>query len=106
MSSRRDWTDVRDMARGYWLALELGTPGDVYNIGSGVSYSIGEMQDAMLALSSAEITVEVDPARLRPSDVTLLEADITKFKTATGWAPKIPFAQTLSDLLDYWRGRV
>ena len=106
MSSRRDWTDVRDMARGYWLALERGTPGDVYNIGSGVSYSIGEMQDAMLALSSAEITVEVDPARLRPSDVTLLEADITKFKTATGWAPKIPFAQTLSDLLDYWRGRV
>jgi GDP-4-dehydro-6-deoxy-D-mannose reductase len=50
--------------------------------------------------------VEVDPARLRPSDVPILLADSAKFIELTGWRPTIPFEQTLRDLLEYWRGKV
>ena len=49
--------------------------------------------------------VEVDPARLRPSDVEVLLGDATKFRAATGWEPRIPLDQTIGDTLDYWRGR-
>ncbi len=106
MSSKRDWTDVRDVVRAYWLCLEKGTPGEAYNVGTGHAYSVEDMQDRLLAMSSIKITVEVDQARLRPSDVTLLEADPTKFKKATGWEPMIPFDKTLKDLLDWWRAHV
>jgi GDP-4-dehydro-6-deoxy-D-mannose reductase len=106
LTCRRDWTDVRDTVRGYWLALERGTPGEVYNIGSGVSRTIQEMVDTLLSFSTNNICVEQDPARLRPSDVRILWADCTKFRQQTGWEPRIPFKQTMKDLLDYWRGRV
>jgi len=106
LESQRDWTDVRDMVRGYWLALEKGLPGEVYNIGSGVTRRIGDMLNILLSLSSHDIAVRQDPARLRPSDVKILWADVTKFRQQTGWEPKIPFEQTMRDLLDYWRARV
>jgi len=106
LESQRDWTDVRDMVRGYWLALEKGLPGEVYNIGSGVTRRIGDMLNILLSLSKNDIQIRQDPARLRPSDVKILWADITKFHQQTGWEPAIPFAQTMRDLLDYWRARV
>lgn len=103
---KRDWTDVRDMVRGYWLALEKGIPGDVYNVGSGTTRTVREMMDTQLALSKVKIEVRQDPARLRPSDVRILWSDITKFRNQTGWQPAIPFAKTMEDLLNYWRGHV
>lgn len=106
LSSRRDWTDVRDIVKGYWLALEKGRPGEVYNIGSGHHYAVGEMLDTLLSMARCRVKVEVDPARLRPSDVKLLWSDSSRFRAQTGWEPRIPFKQTLSDLLDYWRARV
>ncbi len=106
LESKRDWTDVRDMVRAYWLALEKGVPGEVYNLGSGTTQRVGDMLDLLLSLSSAKIEVRPDPARLRPSDVKILWADASKFRAQTGWEPKIPFRQTMSDLLDYWRERV
>ncbi|MBI4499296.1 MAG: GDP-mannose 4,6-dehydratase [Chloroflexi bacterium] len=104
--SKRDFTDVRDMVRAYWLSLERGRPGEVYNVGTGVAWEIGEMQDLLLGMTEAKIEVEVDPARLRPSDVTLLVGDASKFRADTGWEPRIPFEQTLLDLLNYWRERL
>jgi len=106
LESQRDWTDVRDMVRGYWLALEKGLPGEVYNVGSGVTRRIGDMLNILLSLSNNHIELRQDPARLRPSDVKILWADITKFHRQTGWEPVIPFEQTMRDLLDYWRARV
>ena len=99
----RDFTDVRDMVRAYWLAVTKGTPGEVYNIASGRGIRIREMLDRLLALSRVEVKVEVDPDRLRPSDVEILIGDSSKFRADTGWEPRIPFEQTLNDLLDYWR---
>jgi GDP-4-dehydro-6-deoxy-D-mannose reductase len=106
LTSRRDWTDVRDMVRAYWLALDKGVPGEVYNVGSGVTWEIGAMLDVLLSLSTVKVSVQQDPARMRPSDVKILWADASKFMQQTGWAPTIPFEQTMKDLLDYWRERV
>ncbi len=106
LEARRDFTDVRDMVEAYWLSLEKGEAGDVYNIGSGVARSAKEVLETLLSLSKVSVRVEVDPKRLRPSDVPILLADSNKFMTLTGWKPKIPFCQTLRDLLDYWRERV
>ncbi|HYR92858.1 MAG TPA: GDP-mannose 4,6-dehydratase [Methylomirabilota bacterium] len=106
LTSKRDWTDVRDMVRAYWLALEKGEAGEVYNVGRGKCWSIREMLDILLTHSKVKIHTQEDPARLRPSDVKILWADTAKFQRATGWEPVIPFEQTLADLLDYWRERV
>jgi GDP-4-dehydro-6-deoxy-D-mannose reductase len=104
LDSVRDFTDVRDMVRAYWLAAERGEPGEVYNIASGRGITIREMLDRLLAMARVEVAVETDPARLRPSDVEVLLGDSSKFRAATGWAPRIPLEQTLADSLDYWRG--
>lgn len=106
LEAKRDFTDVRDIVRAYWLALEKGEEGEVYNIGSGRTYAIREILEMLLSLSRVKVKIEVDPARLRPSDVPILLADSSKFKELTGWEPEIPFEKTLEDLLDYWRERV
>lgn len=102
----RDFTDVRDMVRAYWLAVTKATPGEVYNIATGHGIRIREMLDQILALSRVEVKVEVDPTRLRPSDVEILIGDSSKFRADTGWEPRIPFEQTLNDLLGYWREKL
>ncbi len=101
----RDFTDVRDMVRAYWLALEKCEPGEVYNIATGKGWKIKDMLDRLLGMTKAKIEVKEDPARLRPSDVQILIGDASKFVKVTGWEPKIPFEQTLADMLEYWRGR-
>ncbi len=101
LSSRRDFTDVRDMTRAYALALEHCEPGRAYNIASGNVRSVQKLLDMLLELSHAHVTVEVDPERVRASGTPALVADCTRFRACTGWQPKIPFGQTLSDLLDY-----
>lgn len=103
----RDFSDVRDVVRAYWLASEKCVPGDVYNICSGRGYAIREVLDLLLNFAAdRSIAVEADPQRLRPSDVPQLVGDSAKFREATGWSPEIPFEQTVRDSLDYWRARV
>lgn len=106
LEAKRDFTDVRDMVRAYWLALEKGEPGEVYNLASNSTHSIQSMLDKLLSFSTLKIEVKQDPTRMRPSDVMILWGDNTKFSNQTGWKPEIPFEQTMKDLLDYWRERV
>jgi len=106
LDSIRDFTDVRDMVRAYWLALERGEPGEVYNICSGRGYSARQVLDILLDLANVKVEVREDPARMRPSDVPLLVGDGSKFRSVTGWEPTIPFEVTLKDLLEHWRKRV
>lgn len=102
----RDYTDVRDTVRAYWLALEKGVPGEVYNICSGHGWTIGEMMLNLMTQSSARIETLADKDRLRPSDVPLLLGTAARLHAATGWAPEIQFTTTLSDTLAYWRTRI
>jgi GDP-4-dehydro-6-deoxy-D-mannose reductase len=106
LDARRDFTDVRDMVKGYWLSLEKCDAGDVYNISSGTTYRIKAMVDMLLAKVSIDIEIKQDPERMRPSDVPVLLGDNTKFCQKTGWKPEIPFEKTLEDLLKYWRDRI
>lgn len=106
LESVRDFTDVRDTVRAYWLAVEKGRPGEVYNIASGREITIRQLLDKLVELSRTRVEVEIDPERLRPSDVEVLVGDASKFKADTGWEPTIPLEQTLEDLLDFWRERV
>lgn len=106
LSAQRDFTDVRDMVRAYRLALTLGEPGQVYNLGSGVAHSISAILQTFLQFSAVPIQVETDPQRMRPSDVPLLICDSSRFRQRTGWEPNIPLEQSLRDILDYWRKAV
>jgi len=106
LSAVRDFTDVRDMVKGYWLALEKGEPGEVYNICSGKGYSIRDVLNILKGYSKKKFTVKKDASRMRPSDVPTLIGDNTKFVKRTGWRPEIPFEKTLKDLLDYWRASI
>lgn len=103
----RDFTDVRDIVRGYWAAVEKGKPGEVYNLATGKGWAMSQVLDLLLSYSTASgIEVVKDPERMRPSDVPVLIGDAGKFRADTGWLPAIPFAKTMKDLLDHWRGRV
>jgi GDP-4-dehydro-6-deoxy-D-mannose reductase len=102
----RDFSDVRDVVRAYHLALTLGEPGAVYNVGSGQAHSIREMVEGLIALTGKPIEIHTDPQRARPSDVPRLVADVSRLRQHTGWEPRIPFEQSLRDVLDEWRARV
>jgi len=106
LEAKRDFTDVRDIVRAYWLAAEKGADGDVYNIGSGKSLAMKEMLDILLAQSKTKVKIQVDPERLRPSDVPILWSDCSKFVSLTGWKPRIPLEKTFKDLLNYWRNKI
>ena len=101
----RDFTDVRDVARGYLAALGGGEPGTAYNVCSGVARRVGDILDILLGLARVPVRVERDPARLAPADVPYQRGSHDRLTAATGWEPRIPLATTLSDLLDYWRER-
>ncbi|MEK7615669.1 MAG: GDP-mannose 4,6-dehydratase [Patescibacteria group bacterium] len=104
LKSVRTWMDVRDAVVAYWLLVTKCEPGEVYNIGGKETKTIGEMLELLLSFSkNKNIKVQVDPARLRPSDVTLQIPHMKKFTRATGWKPIIPFRKTVEDTLAYWR---
>ena len=102
----RDFTDVRDVVRAYWMLLDRGVPGEVYNVCSGRGVSLGELLERLIALSGLRVEVHRDASRLRPTDVPALVGDPSRLRAATGWEPTIPLERTLGDLLDYWRERV
>jgi GDP-4-dehydro-6-deoxy-D-mannose reductase len=103
----RDFSDVRDIVRGYWLLLEKGAPGEVYNLCSETEWSIERVLHFLIARSTLpHIEIRQDPARLRPSDVPVLRGSREKVERALGWRGAIPLEQTLADLLEYWRQRI
>jgi GDP-4-dehydro-6-deoxy-D-mannose reductase len=107
LTTRRDYTDVRDIVRGYWMLLDQGEPGEVYNLCSGRDWVIADILRFLLGEARVQnITIREDQSRLRPSDVPVLRGDAGKANAAVGWKPEIPFEQTLRDTLEHWRGRV
>lgn len=106
LEAKRDFSDVRDVVRAYSLLIEKGIKGETYNIGSGTAIRIQSLLDAILAQSTKIIEVKKDPARLRPSDVPVIEADIAKLQGATGWRPEISMEQTIAETLQYWRAQM
>ena len=106
LDAQRDLTDVRDTVRGYELLMQHGRPGSVYNVASGVARPIRALLDMLVQRARVAVEVSVDRDRLRPLDTPIIVGDATRLRSATGWAPQIPFEQTLDDILEYWRSRV
>jgi GDP-4-dehydro-6-deoxy-D-mannose reductase len=104
LEAKRDITDVCDVVRAYRLLADKGRSGEIYNVGSGKAVSIGEILDMLIGLSKAKITVEQDPARMRPSDTPVIEADVSKLKACTGWTAEVLLEETLRSVLEEWRG--
>ena len=104
LNSLRTFMDVKDAVKAYWLIVNSCPFGEVFNIGGETTMTIGEMLDCLLKKSTrSDIKIELDPARLRPSDVTLQVPSTKKFRDMTGWIPIIPFDQTMEDTLGFWR---
>jgi len=103
LDAERDFTDVRDVVRAYWLLAMQGVPGEAYNVGSGKARPARWLLETLLGFSSATIRVEPDPARMRPSDVPRSCCDNRKLVQATGWQPQIDLRDSLEEMLDTWR---
>ncbi len=103
LTTRRDFSDVRDAVRAMELVVERGIPGEAYNLGSGITRTMRSVVDGLVELAKVPITVETEPGRMRRVDETVLQADTSRVR-ALGWAPEVPWDVTLRSLLDHWRG--
>ena len=106
MSAIRDFTDVRDVVKAYWIATEKCEPGEVYNICSGKGYEIREILEKLINIHGKAIETVHDNSRMRPSDVPVLIGDNSKFVKATGWKPEISIDKTLVDLITFWENKL
>jgi len=106
LEARRDFTDVRDMVRAYYLALQHGEDGQVYNLGAERAESIEEVLNMLLEMSEVEIEVVQEQSRLRPTDVPVVVSDCSKFRERTGWSATVSLRDSLESVLKYWRERV
>lgn len=103
LAAKRDFTDVRDVVKAYVALVQEGKAGETYNVGRGRAWAIQDILNMIIEKSTESINVEVDPAKIRPVDVPIIEADITKIQELTGWKPIIPIEQTIQETLDFWR---
>ena len=106
LEAKRDFTDVRDIVKAYCLLAENGESGEIYNVGNGRAVAIEELLGIILSQTNADITIEQDKLRMRPSDVPVIEADISRICNHIGWKPDIPMESTIADILDEWRMRL
>ncbi len=107
LNSVKDFLDVRDVANAYKLAIEKDLkPGEAYNICSTVGFKFEDILEKLLSLSSKKITKIPDPEKMRPSEIPVLIGNNAKFIEATGWKQNYSLDQTLSDTLNYWRGKI
>jgi GDP-4-dehydro-6-deoxy-D-mannose reductase len=105
LSARRDLSDVRDVVRAYAALMARGRSSVVYNVASGIGRPISALLDALVSRARVAVTVETDPALLRPQDTPALVGDASRLRADTGWSPAITFEQMLDDLLAYWRAQ-
>lgn len=103
LDPKRDITDVEDVVNALWLLCEKGKMGDAYNVCSSRAYRIKDVLDMAVDLSTTAINVQVDPAKLRPTDEPIIMGDNTKIRTDCGWIPKMTMEETLGRMLAYWR---
>ena len=105
LNSVRTLIDINDAMRAYWIAVKKGKIGETYNIGGNTILKVGEFLNILKSLSKVNIKTKLDPKLLRPTDVTLQIPNVSKFRKHTGWKPKVPFKESLNQLLNYWRER-
>lgn len=104
--TRRDFVDVRDVARAYRLLVANGVPGEVYNVSSGASVSTAEQVALAGSLvEGLEVEHVVDPAKVRAHEIAELRGSFDRLAAATGWTPEIPLRQTWADTIAWWEAQ-
>ncbi|SON53690.1 GDP-6-deoxy-D-mannose reductase [Hartmannibacter diazotrophicus] len=109
LEAKRDFLHVDDVVDAYVQLLTAAPtlqPQTIVNVASGTTWPVRAMLDRLLALASIPISVEQDPARMRPSDIPEAAADISRIKSLIDWAPRRPIDQILAELLDWQRRQV
>ncbi len=104
LDSVRDYLDVEDVVEAYGRLLDARIPAGVYNVARGTGVRLRDVLDALLGHARVRPEIQVDPARVRPSDA--LVGDASRLSRVTGWAPRVGLDDTLVRLLDDWRVRV
>lgn len=102
LDAARDFLDVRDVVRAYTLAIERAdqiSNDAIFNLASGTPRRIGDILTAMIASSGTPITIETDPARLRPVDIPTAFGNPAAAQHELGWAPTIAFEATMQAML-------
>lgn len=102
LEAARDFTDVRDVVRAYWMLMGKGRAGEIYNVCSGKERAMAWIFEELCRISGVKVERRVDPARLRKVEHARLRGDNGKICAETGWTPEIPMERTLSDLFNYW----
>jgi len=105
----RDFLDVRDVCAAYALCLARSDrlpPGAVLNVASGQPRRVGDVLAALMAAAGVEAEIVTDAVRLRPTDIPVAAGDAALARRVLGWAPAIPWEQTVADVLADWQGRV
>ena len=103
----RDFLDVRDVCAAYIACITTELPsGTVLNLASGVPRRIGDVLAELIDIAGIAAEIEVDGGRLRRSEIPTATGDASRAAQLLGWTPQIAWRQTLTDVLDDWRGRV
>jgi len=103
LSARRDFTDVRDIVRAYWMLFDQTSNEVVFNVCASRVFQISEVIDLYREITGIDVEVTTEPGRVRPYDVTLLHGSNERLVRITGWSPEYSFHQTLTDLFEYWK---
>jgi GDP-4-dehydro-6-deoxy-D-mannose reductase len=106
LEARRDFSDVRDLVEAFWALVNRSGPGEVYNVCSGEDRPVREVLELLVSMSRVPVRVEVDPGKLRKTDIPALRGDNRKLRELTGWEPSIPLEKSLRDLLEWCREEV
>jgi GDP-4-dehydro-6-deoxy-D-mannose reductase len=106
LTTCRAIVDARDLVRGLWLSAEHCVAGDVYNLGGDKVYSVQQIIDAIRAEMRVGFQIQQDPVLMRVSDEPVIAGDSSKIRSCTGWKPELGLAETLHDMINWWRDRL
>lgn len=103
---KRDYTDISDIVKAYYIAIKKCQSGETYNITSGKPYSLRKGVEYLISLSKRRIEIKISPELVRTNDIRFLSGSAKKFIQTTGWQPKVNFFTTLTNLLNYYRAKI
>ena len=103
---RRDFTDIRDVVRAYWMLAQKGTAGEIYNVGSGNAVSIHQVLDCIRKQLPFSTKLVVERERIRPVDTPMIVGNIEKLQRDVNWSAEISLEQTVCDMLYHWRKKL
>lgn len=99
---KRDFTDVRDVVRAYWMLFDRASDAVVFNVASDTSVAISDILGLLKHISGLEVEIVQEPERIRPYDIPVVRGSFARLREATGWTPRIPLEQTVRDVYTFW----